>query len=202
MSDSDDEIARRTSLVNEMRAKASVLGGNLPALGEGTFQRWCSLDAYGEPMHSTATPPQYGPRPDLAKRISDRVGTPWSVKLTRCGDGSTLLAAHCESCSRLLILAVNPQEAAEQRVDRIEHRSLDCRCVDGLTPEQCLERFTAMQRAEGSGPPMLTALLNPLTDSQRELARSEWSAALKAKQQEARGKERAAIVVDDDRWEP
>lgn len=85
------------------------------------------------------------------------------------------------------------------------------RMVDGLTVAECLERFTAWQReGSGYGGGTTTYWIDGVrhvrpwsldTHAQVAAAREAWSAALRAKQEEARERERRQIVCDDDRWE-
>lgn len=73
------------------------------------------------------------------------------------------------------------------------------RIVDGLTLRECLNIYEAMQRDD-----RFLQFLGPdgLTTNQLIAAKEAWSAELKRKQSESKEKERAAICVDDDRWEP
>lgn len=81
------------------------------------------------------------------------------------------------------------------------------RYVDGLTVRECLERFTAMQRGDGTAPVMTykgvpIGIRNPLTPDQKDAARLAWSSELKRKQEQAKESNRVEVVCDDDRWEP
>ena len=78
--------------------------------------------------------------------------------------------------------------------------------IDGLTTAECLERYEAWQRADyGCGRsadgwihykmPMVSAAL---TDAQLDAARSAWSAALRAKTQQAEEKRRVEVVCERD----
>ncbi len=79
------------------------------------------------------------------------------------------------------------------------------RLVDGLTVRECLAAYERLQREDHTTharyvPVSLGGV--HLTPNQRDAARLAWSAELKRKQQEAKDRERAEVVVDDDRWEP
>lgn len=69
------------------------------------------------------------------------------------------------------------------------------RMVDGLTVRECFEAFCRIQQDEPSARGWI------LTPRQLEIARSAWSAQLRARVEG--GKEKGVeVVVDDDRWEP
>lgn len=75
------------------------------------------------------------------------------------------------------------------------------RFVDGLRVRECLERYEAMQRSEGQVFWHMDVPFHPvdcLTQLQLTAARSAWSAQLRAKQQEARERERGQVVCERD----
>lgn len=88
------------------------------------------------------------------------------------------------------------------------------RYVDGMRVRECLERYTQDQRGDKHPGPFTDSqgrrwdivwhceTRAPLTPLQRAAAQQAWSAQLRAKQQEARERERNEVAVDDDRWEP
>lgn len=148
----------------------------------------------------------------LSKEATTIMGTPYQVFVERnvaCRELEMTL--RCGSCREYATGAVYEQRA-EERADWADVllRNLinvtgddgTCRCVDGLTPERCLQWFSFVQRCDRDAfQDRCNRHLYRLTPRQLDLARSEWSASLRAKQEQAREKERVAICVDDDRWE-
>lgn len=70
------------------------------------------------------------------------------------------------------------------------------RYVDGLTVRECLSRYEAWQR-EDSGSKMRRMRDGYLTRAQMLAAQDAWSSALRAKQAEAREKERCEVVCEE-----
>jgi hypothetical protein len=120
-------------------------------------------------------------------------------------DSSAHLSPNCEAPLCCNWAPCGPCEEA-----RIWDDPMD-RLVDGLAVSECLKRFSAWMRnrdMQTGGSTIYwcdgVRMVRPwdLTHDQLTAARSAWSASLRAKQAEAVEKQRSAICVDDDRWDP
>jgi hypothetical protein len=165
-----------------------------------------------------------GDRPDLARRVTDTVGTQYSARTYSAAGGWLNLEITCCSCGFVISSGMSALPMAE-RADYLAacvlkcrepgaYEEGDCRCVDGLTPERCLERYIADQRADRAPPPKSTYVdehgarwwviafdygePQRLTPRQLDLARSEWSAALRARIAETKERERNEVMCERD----
>lgn len=189
-------------------------------VGVGTWASgWVfGTQVLGEPVAGSSTPQGAGPaisnsdKPFDVGASDDMVfavvstGQPTSLKCTEIEErkprGYMQCVAHgtlfgldgvCVDCEPL----ENTCLGCGNTESKCSRDRMDC-FVDGLTVRQCLERYEFNQRND--------LAVNwwpkcPMTPLQLSAARSAWSAALRAKQQEERERERMAIVCDDDRWE-
>lgn len=138
--------------------------------------------------------------------------------------GTQIVSAHCPHCDKRTdvaafndaMLGAPPDLLAETISGRTRDEMRSCieatccdpldRWVDGWRVRECLAKYEAWQRADyGEGKhqdgrywwrmPLETAAL---TDLQKAAAQQAWSAQLRARQQEAREKERAQVVCERD----
>jgi hypothetical protein len=134
----------------------------------------------------------------LSKVATDALGTPYVVELNWLATCAVAMVMRCHSCKRRVFTSFAEDD---QGFDYQATLALPvlcdlmraggaCRCVDGLTPAQCLERYQTRQR--------LDCIRLALTDRQLKLARSEWSTALRSKQLEARQREGEQVVCERD----
>lgn len=171
------------------------------SLGEGRLL--VGHDPGFEAQRLACTEPVESPEA-LCKRLSDEasaiMGTPMRVSVERVPETRThWLMMCCESC-RLMWESFIDDHAMVNGWERENLRALIdhalerrfCSCVDGLTVAECLERYQAFQRNERR------SIVPLLTDRQLEAARTAWSSALRAKQQEQRAKERHQVVCERD----
>lgn len=145
----------------------------------------------------------------LSALLTEKLGTPYEVTIERDVAWDQLdVVFRCACCKFDSFQFAGTIEAveclAELFIDRvlgsrvIEGESI-CRCVDGLTPEQCLQRYSYLMRCD-SWPAAFIASHehSGLTPAQRHAASVAWSASLREKQQEQREKERNEIVCERD----
>lgn len=153
------------------------------------------------------------PSERLEKRVSEALGTPYWVWIERNLCRRTYdMTVRCKSCHVYwsgdvteLALEHAPRtfdDFADRAVAAIlAGRNADevdegraCFCVDGLRPRHCLDMFIGAQNLADRGRAHDERVR--LTDAQRAMARRMWSQQLRAKQHEAREKERNQVRVD------
>jgi hypothetical protein len=146
----------------------------------------------------------------LSKAATEEIGTPYDVLVERdlaCREiGMTM---RCRSCGyeqhggwpeRYTVEMGWADKAFALLMDAWqadnEPEGQGCDCLDGLTPGLILDTWTCYLHARDAVP--VVPVLEVLTQRQLETARSLWSASLRAKQQEAREKERVEVVCERD----
>lgn len=119
----------------------------------------------------------------------------------RNSDGSDWASFRCEPCQAELGVRINADDDPLERCRWVTAQyRFQCRCSAELTAAECLTRYTNQQHqndVEGCR----AVAQDLLTPAQKDAARSAWSAALRARVDAAKEKERRQIVCDDDRWE-
>jgi hypothetical protein len=192
----------------------SVLSSTLQELADLVYDEHCpgwrtySEDVLGE--LSAPLPESQTLESRLEQSASEQLGTRYRVYIERdvCRR-SHEVTLRCVTCRAAWWTFWDDNEhphdeCAEIRVstlikavlhDRNDDKRTDvCRCVDGLTAQQCLERYITHQRTESGGKRGMWSL----TPRQLAAASLAWSSHLRAKQQQVREKERVGIVCERD----
>ncbi len=149
----------------------------------------------------------------LSKKASDALGTPYSVFIERdiCRREYEMVT-RCKSCRMYWQswfaedeLEANPKycdDALDRVVENVRqlrshfaNEKRICMCVEGKTPSRLLALYEGNQRVDM--PWAWAPNGGFMTARQREAARSAWSSSLRAKQAEAREKERCQVVCDE-----
>lgn len=169
-------------------------------MGSDTSNRYYTI-VYGDSFANMLKDARTGQRQQEAERLVQRALRPAPVDTAR---GFEKTEADQLSCPGLENTCFGCNEA-ESECKRTE---MHC-YVDGLTVAQCLERYTAWQRADygygrkdGWNVYKLPLQSAALTEPQLAAAKQAWSTELKRKQSEVKQRERVRVVCDDDRWEP
>jgi hypothetical protein len=149
----------------------------------------------------------------LSKKVSDALGTPYSVFAERSAARREYdVVARCNSCHLQWQLSLT-EDAIESvplawdvRIEAVIGGTLSarkvfanekdiCMCVDGMTQARLLALYEGNQRTDM--PWSWSPNGGFMTARQRDAARMTWSAELKRKQSAAREKERCQVVCDE-----
>jgi hypothetical protein len=175
-------------LFNESAGNLTAVFGNAEAQHEPT-----------EAQQLACTEPAEERTARLAADASRIMGTPMRVAIERDACSRThVMHLHCRSCNGTWSTWADDSDVhgdwadmnLRNLIDAASTGTIQCLCVDGMTPRACLDAYTWRQQHDASWP-------SSMTRRQIETAKDAWMENLRAKQQEARQKEREQVVCDE-----
>ena len=135
----------------------------------------------------------------LSTSATTMMGTPMNVAV-ECDicTRTHAMHLHCRSCNGIWSTWVDDCDThgdwaevnLRNLIDAASMGAIQCLCVDGMTPKACLDAYIWRQQHDAWWPSVMTR-------RQIETAKDAWSESLRARQAEARQKEREQVVCDE-----